>query len=67
MTLKVGDKRSTAWSMFEVVDIGPGFDVGADLPSRFSDQTGVVVTLPIPLTRLVGRMQEGHKVIERAI
>jgi len=24
MTLKVGDKNSTAWSMFEVVDIGPG-------------------------------------------
>jgi oxalate decarboxylase/phosphoglucose isomerase-like protein (cupin superfamily) len=31
MTLKVGDARSTAWSMFEVVDIGPGFDVGAHL------------------------------------
>jgi oxalate decarboxylase/phosphoglucose isomerase-like protein (cupin superfamily) len=31
MTLKVGDKRSEAWSMFEVVDIGPGFDVGAHL------------------------------------
>jgi uncharacterized RmlC-like cupin family protein len=31
MTLKVGDSRSTAWSMFEVVDIGPGFDVGAHL------------------------------------
>jgi oxalate decarboxylase/phosphoglucose isomerase-like protein (cupin superfamily) len=31
MTLKVGDKSSTAWSMFEVVDIGPGFDVGAHL------------------------------------
>ena len=31
MTLKVGDKNSTAWSMFEVVDIGPGFDVGAHL------------------------------------
>ena len=31
MTLKVGDKDSTAWSMFEVVDTGPGFDVGAHL------------------------------------
>jgi oxalate decarboxylase/phosphoglucose isomerase-like protein (cupin superfamily) len=31
MTLKVGDKNSRAWSMFEVVDIGPGFDVGAHL------------------------------------
>ena len=31
MTLKVGDKNSTAWSMFEVVDIAPGFDVGAHL------------------------------------
>jgi oxalate decarboxylase/phosphoglucose isomerase-like protein (cupin superfamily) len=31
MTLKVGDARSTAWSMFEVVDIAPGFDVGAHL------------------------------------
>jgi oxalate decarboxylase/phosphoglucose isomerase-like protein (cupin superfamily) len=31
MTLKVGDKHSQAWSMFEVVDIGPGFDVGAHL------------------------------------
>jgi oxalate decarboxylase/phosphoglucose isomerase-like protein (cupin superfamily) len=29
MTLKVGEKRSGSWSMFEVVDIGPGFDVGA--------------------------------------
>lgn len=29
MTLKVGDKRSESWSVFEVVDIGPGFDVGA--------------------------------------
>jgi len=27
----VGDKNSTAWSMFEVADIGPGFDVGAHL------------------------------------
>jgi oxalate decarboxylase/phosphoglucose isomerase-like protein (cupin superfamily) len=31
MTLKVGDKRSQSWSMFEVVDIAPGFDVGAHL------------------------------------
>lgn len=31
MTLKVGDKSSKAWSMFEVVDIAPGFDVGAHL------------------------------------
>src|SRR5512146_1169279 len=31
MTLKVGDKNSEAWSMFEVVAIGPGFDVGAHL------------------------------------
>jgi hypothetical protein len=31
MTLKVGDKHSQSWSMFEVVDIGPGFDVGAHL------------------------------------
>jgi oxalate decarboxylase/phosphoglucose isomerase-like protein (cupin superfamily) len=29
MTLKVGDQRSGAFSVFEVVDIGPGFDVGA--------------------------------------
>jgi oxalate decarboxylase/phosphoglucose isomerase-like protein (cupin superfamily) len=31
MTLKVGDKQSQSWSMFEVVDIAPGFDVGAHL------------------------------------
>jgi mannose-6-phosphate isomerase-like protein (cupin superfamily) len=31
MTLKVGDVYSTSWSMFEVADIGPGFDVGAHL------------------------------------
>ena len=31
MTLKVGDKNSQAWSMFEVADIGPGFDAGAHL------------------------------------
>lgn len=31
MTLKVGDKDSAAWSVFEVVDIAPGFDVGAHL------------------------------------
>jgi oxalate decarboxylase/phosphoglucose isomerase-like protein (cupin superfamily) len=31
MTLKVGDAQSGSWSMFEVVDIGPGFDVGAHL------------------------------------
>ena len=31
MTLKVGDKTSAAWSVFEVVDIAPGFDVGAHL------------------------------------
>lgn len=31
MTLKVGDRSSKAWSMFEVVDIAPGFDVGAHL------------------------------------
>jgi len=31
MTLKVGDAQSKVWSMFEVVDIGPGFDVGAHL------------------------------------
>jgi oxalate decarboxylase/phosphoglucose isomerase-like protein (cupin superfamily) len=31
MTLKVGDGLSKAWSMFEVVDIAPGFDVGAHL------------------------------------
>ena len=31
MTLKLGDKNSTVWSMFEVADIGPGFDVGAHL------------------------------------
>src|SRR6516225_12085952 len=31
MTLKVGDKNSQTWSMFEVVEIGPGFDVGAHL------------------------------------
>ena len=33
MTLKVGDKNSQAWSMFEVVDIGPGFDVGSSPPA----------------------------------
>ena len=32
MTLKVGDKHSQAWSMFEVVDIGPGFDDGTSAP-----------------------------------
>jgi oxalate decarboxylase/phosphoglucose isomerase-like protein (cupin superfamily) len=31
MTLKVGDAHSRSWSMFEVVDIAPGFDVGAHL------------------------------------
>ena len=31
MTLKVGDEHSQSWSMFEVADIGPGFDVGAHL------------------------------------
>jgi oxalate decarboxylase/phosphoglucose isomerase-like protein (cupin superfamily) len=31
MTLKVGDAQSKVWSMFEVADIGPGFDVGAHL------------------------------------
>lgn len=31
MTLKVGDARSERFSMFEVVNIGPGFDVGAHL------------------------------------
>jgi oxalate decarboxylase/phosphoglucose isomerase-like protein (cupin superfamily) len=31
MQLKVGDGQSTVWSMFEVVDIAPGFDVGAHL------------------------------------
>ena len=31
MTLKVGDKNSQAWSVFEVAGIGPGFDVGAHL------------------------------------
>ena len=31
MTLKVGGRQSQTWSMFEVVDIGPGFDVGAHL------------------------------------
>ena len=31
MTLKVGGKNSAAWWMFEVVDIAPGFDVGAHL------------------------------------
>jgi uncharacterized RmlC-like cupin family protein len=31
MTLKLGDAQSKVWSMFEVVDIGPGFDVGAHL------------------------------------
>jgi len=31
MTLKVGDTHSETWSMFEVVDIQPGFDVGAHL------------------------------------
>jgi oxalate decarboxylase/phosphoglucose isomerase-like protein (cupin superfamily) len=29
MTLKVGDQRSGSFSVFEVVDIAPGFDVGA--------------------------------------
>ena len=27
----VGDEQTQSWSMFEVVDIGPGFDVGAHL------------------------------------
>ena len=31
MTFKVGDKNSTGSSMSEVVDTGPGFDVGAHL------------------------------------
>lgn len=31
MTLKVGDAHSEIWSLFEVVDIQPGFDVGAHL------------------------------------
>jgi uncharacterized RmlC-like cupin family protein len=31
MTQKVGDRHSQAWSMFEVVNIAPGFDVGAHL------------------------------------
>jgi oxalate decarboxylase/phosphoglucose isomerase-like protein (cupin superfamily) len=31
MTLKVGDSESEVWSMFEVVEIAPGFDVGAHL------------------------------------
>jgi len=31
MTLKIGDMNTAAWSVFEVVDIAPGFDVGAHL------------------------------------
>jgi oxalate decarboxylase/phosphoglucose isomerase-like protein (cupin superfamily) len=31
MRLKVGDAQSNVWSMFEVIDIAPGFDVGAHL------------------------------------
>jgi oxalate decarboxylase/phosphoglucose isomerase-like protein (cupin superfamily) len=31
MSLKVGDKQSGCFSVFEVVNIGPGFDVGAHL------------------------------------
>lgn len=31
MTLKVGGNQSAVWSMFEVVSIAPGFDVGAHL------------------------------------
>jgi oxalate decarboxylase/phosphoglucose isomerase-like protein (cupin superfamily) len=31
MTLKVGDDRSRSWSVFEVIGIPPGFDVGAHL------------------------------------
>jgi hypothetical protein len=31
MSLKVGAKQSGCFSVFEVVDIGPGFDVGAHL------------------------------------
>src|SRR5215470_14360127 len=31
LTLKVGDEDSQSWSMFEVMNIGPGFDVGAHL------------------------------------
>jgi oxalate decarboxylase/phosphoglucose isomerase-like protein (cupin superfamily) len=31
ITLKVGNENSQAWSMFEIVDIAPGFDVGAHL------------------------------------
>lgn len=31
MTVKVGDTVSQVWSMFEVLEIQPGFDVGAHL------------------------------------
>ena len=31
MTVKVGDTVSELWSMFEVLEIEPGFDVGAHL------------------------------------
>jgi len=31
MSLKVGDKQSTCFSLFEVINILPGFDVGAHL------------------------------------
>ena len=31
MTLKVGDRLTPSWSVFEVVNIAPGFDVGAHL------------------------------------
>jgi oxalate decarboxylase/phosphoglucose isomerase-like protein (cupin superfamily) len=29
MTLKIGDTQSQAWSVFDVAEIAPGFDVGA--------------------------------------
>jgi hypothetical protein len=37
MRLKVGDKNLTAWPMFEVVDIGSGFDVSARLHRNAED------------------------------
>ncbi len=38
MTLKVGDKNTNALSMFEFVNIEPGFDVAPEQLSRLVDE-----------------------------
>jgi hypothetical protein len=43
MTLKVGGKSSAAWSVFEVAEIGPGFDVGAHLHRNAEERFYVLV------------------------